>query len=259
MGFVVAGIAMGGAALIGAGASLIGSNEQANAANNATSVQEQEFQQQQANQAPYLQAGYGALSQLSGMAGQTPNFTAQDFLNNQDPAYGFDLSQGQQAIERSAAASGQLQSGGTLKSLTTYAQGQASNEYQNAYNRYMNNQNTQFNRLASVAGLGQTANGQLNSAGTAMAGQVGENMMGAANAQAAGTVGVANALSGGVSGISNGLYQQQLLSKLGGIGGPSGIGVTPGATSANNFDAGTYSMPDMGSQFNGGTLSGLGD
>ena len=106
MGFVVAGIVMGGASLIGAGASLIGSNEQANAANNATSVQEQEFQQQQANQAPYLQAGYGALSQLSGMAGQTPNFTAQDFLNNQDPAYGFDLSQGQQAIERSAAASG---------------------------------------------------------------------------------------------------------------------------------------------------------
>lgn len=234
MSFVA--VAIGGAALIGGAASLIGSSNQASAANNATGVQEQEFQQQEADQAPYRQAGYGALSELSGMAGTTPSFTQQDFLNNQDPAYGFDLSQGQQAIERSAAASGGLASGGTLKSLTTYAQGQASNEYQNAYNRYMNNQNTQFNRLASVAGLGQTANGQLNEAGTAMAGQVGNNMMGAANAGAAGTVGVANAVSGGVSGIGNTLYQQQLLSQLG----------------TNNYGNFLNSIPS------GGNLSSLG-
>jgi len=52
-----------------------------------------------------------------------------------DPGYQFRLKQGQQALENSASARGTLRGGAQLKALTDYAQGAASQEYQNAYNR----------------------------------------------------------------------------------------------------------------------------
>ncbi len=222
-GLSAGAIIAGGAVIGGIGGALIGSNAtgnaaktQADAANNATNIQYQEWLQQQANQAPYLKAGQGALSQLSGMASTTPSFTSEDFAKNMDPAYGFDLQQGNQAIERAAAASGGLQSGGTLKSLTNYSQGQASNEYQNAYNRYMTNQNTQFNRLSSIAGIGQTATGQSAQTGATAAGQIGNNITGAANAQAGATIAqgqqwgnTLSSLGSGVPSAYAGYLQQQ--------------------------------------------------
>lgn len=214
MSFVA--VAVGGGALIGAGAGIMGAsmqsnaaqnaaNTQANAAEYAANLQNQQFNTIQANDKPWLQAGQAALPQLSQMASQTPQFTQQDFLNNMDPGYAFDLQQGQQAIERSAAARGGLQSGGTLKSLDQYTQGLASNEYQNAYNRFMNNQNTQYNRLSSLAGLGQTANSELNQAGMTTAGNIGNTMMGAANAQGAAAIAQGNAWGGALGGLGSGL------------------------------------------------------
>jgi hypothetical protein len=52
-----------------------------------------------------------------------------------DPSYAFRLSQGQEAIDRSAAAGGTLNSGGTLKALARYGQGLASTEFQNDFAR----------------------------------------------------------------------------------------------------------------------------
>lgn len=261
MSFVA--VAIGGAAVLGLGGAMLSSNaasnaaqDQESAANSASQLQYNEFQQQEANQEPWLQAGQGALSGLQGMEAQgAPNFTMQDF--QQDPGYQFDLEQGQQGLERAAAAQGGLSSGGLDKSLANYTQGEASNEYQNAYSRYMNNQNTQFNRLASIAGLGQTANSQLNQAGTAMAGQVGNNMMGAANAQAAGTIGSANAYSGALSGLGgagNSYLQYSMMNNIlnpqgGSMAMPSGAIAGAG----NNFGAAPLTMPDMGSQFGGGS------
>lgn len=238
-----------GGGIIGGIAGLFSSNgnddaaqAQADAAKYATNVQYQEFQQQQANQQPWLAAGKTALSQLGTMASQAPSFTAQDFQNNMDPAYQFDLQQGQQALERSAAARGGLQSGGTLKDLTNYAQGAASNEYQNAYNRFMNNQNTQFNRLSSIAGLGQTANGQLGQAGQNMANNVGENAMGAANAQGAAAIANSQAWGNTLSSLGTGgmnwAMQSQMLNRFApqapagyGAGADLGYGSSIGAAS----------------------------
>jgi len=207
MSFVA--VAIGGSALLGLGGALISSNAtenaaqtQANAANQASQLQYQEFEQQMANQAPWLSAGTRALPQLSGMASMAPTFTMSDFQN--DPGYNFDLQQGSQAIQRAAAATGGLQSGGTLKSLSDYAQGQASNEYENAYNRFMNNQNTQFNRLASIAGIGQTANGQIGQAGMNMANQVGANITGAGNASAAAQIAQGNTWGNALSSLGTG-------------------------------------------------------
>lgn len=59
-----------------------------------------------------------------------------------DPSLAFRLGEGQKAIERSAAAKGGLYGGGTGKSLENYAQGLASEEYQNMFNRGLTEYNT---------------------------------------------------------------------------------------------------------------------
>ena len=95
----------------------------------------------------------------------------------QYPGYQFQLQQGEQAIQDSAAAQGDLLSGKTVNAEDQYAQGLAQNDYTNVYNQrlqqyqqgyniFENNQANTYNRLASLAGLGQTATSNLNSAGS---------------------------------------------------------------------------------------------
>lgn len=64
------------------------------------------------------------------------NLMAGDFSIN-DPSYKFRFDQGQQALERSAAAKGFLGSGNVLQELQKYGQDMASQEYQNQYNRLL--------------------------------------------------------------------------------------------------------------------------
>lgn len=181
--------------------------------------------------------GFGSLMQP-----WTQQFNAPTNVTEQnDPGFQFRLQQGQQALERSAAAKGNLLTGNTARDVNSYAQDYASNEYGNVYNRalgqyqqayniFNNNQANQFNRLASLSGLGQTTAGQLNSAGQSAANNVGnilltsgaqqgQNINNAAAARASGYVGGANAYGGALSGIgsniSNTLLLQQLLNNQG--------------------------------------------
>ena len=64
-----------------------------------------------------------------------------------DPSYQFRYNQGLEAVNRSMAAQGQLGSGLQMKSLMDYGQASASQEYGN-----------EWNRLASLAGVGTTMN-----------------------------------------------------------------------------------------------------
>lgn len=75
----------------------------------------------------------------------------------QDPSYAWRFEQGEQAVERSMAGKGLLNSGNFLTALTDYGQGQASTEYSN-----------QFSRLARLAGADI---GSPSSAAQIMAGQ----------------------------------------------------------------------------------------
>lgn len=59
--------------------------------------------------------------------------SADDLLN--DPGYQFRFNQGRDALERSAAARGTLNTGGTLKDILGYGQDLASTEYGNLFNR----------------------------------------------------------------------------------------------------------------------------
>jgi hypothetical protein len=68
-----------------------------------------------------------------------------DVTEQNDPGYQFRLQQGQQALERAAAARGTLLTGGTAKDEQAYGQGFASNEYSNVYNRAAQDYNTNRN------------------------------------------------------------------------------------------------------------------
>lgn len=213
-------VAVAGATVIGgvlsSKAAGSASDAQRDASQSATAAQLQMYNQTRDDQAPWRAAGGTAIGQLSTgtQAGGefNRNFTMADF--NADPGYQFRMDQGSKALQSSAAARGGLLSGGTLKSLDRYGQDYASGEYGNAYNRFNNDQTTRFNRLSTIAGLGQTSTAQTGAAGTAAAGQIGSNMIGAGNAQAAGYVGQANAVNSGISSLGNFYQQQQYLNKI---------------------------------------------
>ena len=87
--------------------------------------------------------------------GPAPQFDAPDFdapdadSIYSDPSYQFRLNQGLGALESSAAARGVLRSGGTLKGVQDYAQDYASQEYNNIYNRALQDWNARFQSAAA--------------------------------------------------------------------------------------------------------------
>ena len=154
-----------------------------NAADRATALQQSQYDQTRADLAPYRTAGTNALARLT--AGTAPggeftkSFGMSDF--QQDPGYGFRMSEGLKALDRTAAARGNLLSGSTLKGAQRYGQDLGSQEYQNAFNRYQTNRSNILNPLQSLAGVGQTSTNQGIAAGQNYATNVGNLGMGAAS------------------------------------------------------------------------------
>ena len=104
--------------------------------------------------------------------------TAADM--GQDPGYQFRLSEGQRALERSGAARGVTNTGGTMKGILDYGQQAASQEYGNVYNRNLSAYNT---NEANRAGAYQTNYGNaLNAYNTNEANRAGAYGTNAANA-----------------------------------------------------------------------------
>jgi hypothetical protein len=195
------------------GAGLIGASMQADAAGNAASQaaagnraslaqQQQMFNTINQQNQPWIQSGQNALGTLNeGLApgGQfTHQFNAQDLNTNLAPNYQWQLNTGLQTNANAANAQGGLGSN-EMVALNQYAQGLAGNAYQNAFSNYNTNQTNIFNRLSSIAGLGQNAAANVGNQGTTLAGNMGQASIGVGNAQAAGTIGQANAISGGLS------------------------------------------------------------
>lgn len=172
---------------------------QMTAANQANQLQQQRWEEAQANSRPWLSAGQGAVNQLAaglspnGQFSTVPQFKFDANQMAKDPGYQFRMQQGIDAIKAGGAAAGNLGSGNMGVALMDYGQNLASNEYQNAFSRYLteyntnlNAQNTLYNRLAGVAGTGQTAANQIANAGQNFANQFGANLTNAANASGVG-------------------------------------------------------------------------
>lgn len=223
---ILGATAIGGVAssVIGGNAATSAAQTEANASNQASQVELQMFDQTQANESPYLAAGGNALAALQQGIGLGPGtnnsgtgplnapFTLAQFQNS--PGYQFQLQQGENAVLNNASALGGVNSGNTLKALTSYGQGVANQSYQQAYNNYVAQQNQQFGQLQTLAGSGQNAAANLGALGTQTANSVGANTVNAGNASAAGQVGAATATSNGINSIVGGLSNNYLLSAL---------------------------------------------
>ncbi len=213
-----------GSALIGSNAAGNAANAQTQAANHAADLQKQEadqalafnqkvFDTNQSNAAPWIKAGQQAVGNLTQL-GQQPFQAPTGATEQNDPGFQFRLQQGQQALERSAAARGGVLSGGTAKAIARYGQDYASNEYGNVYNRALTQYQIPWNQQASLAGLGQTSAGQAANSANQSAStnanialtsgqQQGNAIQNAGAATASGYVGSGNAWSGALGNLSN--------------------------------------------------------
>lgn len=162
-----------GAAVIGTvGGALISSHSVNNAANsqaqgvaNAQAEQARQYDLTRADYAPYREAGTKALGTFA-----TENNSPLDVSNLQmEPGYQFGLNQGKQALDRQIAAGGGRISGAALKSAAQFGTDYATTGYSAAYGRANQARTDRLNRLAALAGIGQTATQNVAAAGTAAA------------------------------------------------------------------------------------------
>jgi hypothetical protein len=161
---VVGGTVIGGvaSATIGASASKSAASTQAQAAEDAAQLQNDQWNQTQANLKPYMNLGESAINPLIQAIGynaiQDPStgqytftkdgssplnqtfsygaFSAPTAAQAQStPGYQFTLNQGLKSTQNSAAARGLGTSGAALKGASTYATGLADSTYNDVYNR----------------------------------------------------------------------------------------------------------------------------
>lgn len=172
-GAVVGGLVSG----IGGSKATSSASQQQQASTNAQiAEQRRQFDLTRGDYAPFRKAGQNALSSLVSQMNTNP--TAAEVMS--DPGYQFGLNQGQLALDRKAAAMGGRVSGAALKAANRYGTDYATSGYGAAYQRGQD----RLNRLASIAGLGQTA-----TTGSAQAGQSATNAI----TQALGSQGDASA------------------------------------------------------------------
>lgn len=210
---LIAGAATVGGAVIASNGAKKAANVQAQAARDAQAANERNLQKQIDLQEPFRQGGLTAQNKIMELLGVGGDANSADYGSaaksfgmdqfNADPGYAFRQAEGMKALERSAAARGGLLSGGTMKGIERFGQDLASQEYQNAFNRYQIERSARLNPLQSLMGSGQSAT-------NTMTGTIGQssqneqnNAMNVGAARASGYVGSANALSGALSGIGN--------------------------------------------------------
>jgi hypothetical protein len=139
-------------------------------------LQRELYNRQVENLAPFTKAGELGQNRLLDLLGLSGNVNAPGYGSGatnfsmadmeQDPGYQFRLTEGQRAIDRSTAARGGTQSGAALKAATRYGQDMGSQEYGNAFNRFMTQRQSQLGNLQSLQSIGQaSAAGQAAAAG----------------------------------------------------------------------------------------------
>ena len=222
MSFMMASAAISGGAsilggILGGSAAKKAAKIQAASAAADRALQEKMFNTQNALQEPFRQAGLTNQNELlrqfglsgdktsAGYGNMLRDFGASDF--QADPGYAFRLSEGLKAQDRTAAARGGLISGAALKAAQGYGQNMASQEYQNAYDRYNTNRNTRYTMLTGQQAVGQKATNAQQMAAGDYATNAGNSIMNAGNARASGYMGQANAWGGALNGVANAAAQ----------------------------------------------------
>lgn len=156
-----------GSAVVGGVAAVASSNASSNAAKDSAKVSQEISdeslalqaalaEQQRADFEPWRVAGETALTQIEeGIASGAFQVGTVDVT--QDPGYEFRMSEGIEALDKSAASRGRLLSGAQDKAITDYSQNVASQEYANAYARESNEKANQYNMLSALSQGGQSS------------------------------------------------------------------------------------------------------
>ena len=196
------------ATALSAGVSLYSNNQatkaSTSAANQAGQISQSQYNQTRADYAPWLGIGQNALTSVAALNGVANPLIShaenQKVYNNAlsnfqtTPSYQFRLNQGVQALDRSAAARGMVNSGAQQKAVTQFGQDYATNEYGNY-----------LNRLNNLAGLGQNATNQVSAYGQQNAVNQGNAVQNAGAARASGYVNQAGAINQGLQNYLTGL------------------------------------------------------
>jgi hypothetical protein len=198
------------AARMQANAATAGGQLASQTADKQMALLEKMFNRQVELQEPFRQSGVAAQNRMLDLLGLSPNrgaagygslaknFGMSDF--QADPGYAFRMTEGLKALDRQAAARGGLISGGALKAAQNYGQDLASQEYQNAYNRYQTNRTNLLNPLQSLAGAGQTSANTIGNAAAGYGSEGSNALGGAGTAQANAIQNAANARASGYLG-----------------------------------------------------------
>jgi hypothetical protein len=243
------------AAAVGAGGAIVGgylsaqgaqrgAESQAAAMRESAALNKQMFDVQNAQQAPYREAGYSALNEIMGMKPYlTQQFGPEQFAAGIDPGYAFRLEQGNLANLNLANRAGGAIGGNTLTGLINFGQGAASQEFQNAFNRFQTGRTNIYNMQAGIAGLGQTSLGQTGQQSSNAAQNIGNAISGAGSAIGAGQVAAGNAYGNALQGAGNQYMLSQILSKrypMTPTGDVTPTSVTPTAPSFDPYQRFSY-------------------
>ncbi|MEN6440532.1 MAG: hypothetical protein ABFD97_18315 [Syntrophobacter sp.] len=181
----------------------------------ANALLEKMFNISREDLASYRTGGNLSLNQqlkLMGLKGLTKQQNALKSFTT-SPGYTFRLDEGNKAIQRSAAAKGNLLSPATLKELDSYSQGLASDEYSNYYNR-LSGISSLGENAAAQSGNQAISTGQSMSNNLLTTGQsVANNLLYGGNAAAAGDINSANAITGGLNSLANNFLMWKILNK----------------------------------------------
>lgn len=180
-----------------------------------------------------MATGQGS-SPAGGMGSPGYGVNVSDYL---DPSMKFQMDEAQRVLENSAAARGSLNSGQTLRDLTSLATNMARTDYNNAFNRAANTRDFtygvdsadrlfdynaanadrafDYGRLRDLAGMGlsgtSTATGGENQLAGILAGLMGNQ----GQIQASGTIGGSNTVNNTISQIIANMMQNQMLANYG--------------------------------------------
>lgn len=245
---IVAGITAGIGAAVGGVGSVLAGDKQADAAGQAA-----------AGEQPWVDAGKADLTTLQSLLGEglkgegplapwTGSFTEPSLAQAEaQPGYEFQLKAGEDAINNSAAATGDLLNPNTARAESQYAESAATTnyqstrnnmfqDYQTAYNQYQTNQTNLFNRYFGIADMGQRAV-------TAQ----GNFLVDKGTAEASGIAGATNAITGGLGDLSQLAMMKSLLGNTKSSNGTAGL-------TGNSLSG--WGAP--GSEFNAGDPNAMG-
>jgi hypothetical protein len=242
MTWVTAAVVMGGASLASGymqgEAAKSGANQISAGARYAADINKQMFDITNENLRPYREAGTTTLKDLlTRMPELTRGYTAADFAQGIDPGYQFRLAQGQKAFENQANRGGGLIGGNVMQGMQDYTQGQASQEFGNAFARNATTQTNIFNRLKGIADMGLNATGTTGEAALRTGESMGSAALVGAQAQAAGDIGAAKAYGNTFQSMANAATLPYVMQTPGAT--PTGQPMTTDFSTGANYGAPT--------------------